>query len=1147
MYQNYRDRDGFRRHRLYEGPCFFDKPSVTGTAFDWIFAGLVSLILHGNAWGLITGLDGYGFPTGIEWIPPEHVWVENDQKQPMNPLRTKVFVYGREMSWTWLDGKPPELFHVRAFTLPGRLEGLSLLRAFALTIMAGQEAQRYGTDWYRAGGFPPGTFRNKEIEIDPDQAAQIRAMLVASLRRREPLVYGRDWDYCCDAETEMLTRSGWKRHDQVAEGDECLSLNPQTGLSEWQPVSHLYTFDGPHDVIEMSSSSHSSVTTGRHRWPVVKRKTGAVGWTTTETMARDDRVVRAAPVVAPAEAKWADSLVELVAWLWTEGRIRPSGMAEIEQSWRVSPDNVARIRAALTDLLGAPAASLRPKSARMSWREDRHGGLTRFRLGAGAGKLLAVHAPGRVVRTSWLAELTRAQLELFIQVSVDADGGHRPNGARRITQGSRERLEAFQVACALAGYAGSIREARPGTWALEVDASTRCAPAQPEGKHAYSFNGIVWCPVTRHANWLARRRGTTYFTGNTPVTVPPSEAQFLDAMQLNACIIPGTKLMLADGALTRADAISAGDEIVSWDGTRLTRGIVSGVASMPPRPTLRVQTQCGRELVTTLNHPYWASHRPRAPGGRYSGTLDGNARWTRADELKAGDYVRVALDWDGGGNLDPETAWALGALTGDGGLTTPTIKFTSKDPELVDRLGDWCQAHGGGLKRVGNPGRPYDYRINPGPGAGPRPSRLRRELREWGVLGLGAESKRVPQCVMAGGLKAQAAFLSGYLDTDGTVVAETRPQPIVSWASVSRELLEDCQHLLMLLGVQSTVRFHEGAHDRMVTGRLRHARDIWTLIVCGRANVARLAGLLEPSHPVKAARLAAWRATEGRVNGARSDVRWTRVTAVEDAGVQVTLGIEVAGTHAHVTGGIVTHNTQIAALLNLPPDRLGGKKGDSLSYANQQDSQLQILEALRPWLVRLEHAFSDLLPRNRFVRFYTDALLKTDLATRVKIYETQRNIGLRTVDEIRELEDLPPFPGSVGDEPMPLQLMTALGQRAGALPKSMEQQVVFLMDRASDELVRLSKEHPELVAPPSGPPAQSPLAYAASMIAAHARSLAGDPGRGWDDDSLFLRQLGDRAMATMSPEYVGAWIPDPRDHFPAGASTGGADLGLCPQ
>jgi HK97 family phage portal protein len=182
-------RNGPDGHAVrWHGPTLFDHPSVDGTLFDWLFTMMTSLVLQGNAWGFITGRDGYGFPTGIEWIPPDDVSVQDDEMQPWNPLRTRIYVYGRLM-------KRDELFHVKAFSLAGRLEGISLLRAFALTILSGLEAQRYGTDWYRAGGFPPGTFQNSEIEIDADQAEEIRSMLTATIRRREPLVYGRDWDY----------------------------------------------------------------------------------------------------------------------------------------------------------------------------------------------------------------------------------------------------------------------------------------------------------------------------------------------------------------------------------------------------------------------------------------------------------------------------------------------------------------------------------------------------------------------------------------------------------------------------------------------------------------------------------------------------------------------------------------------------------------------------------------------------------------------------------------------------------------------------------------------------------------------------------------------------------------------------------------
>ena len=172
----------------YYGPSILDAPSAAGTIYDWLFTAMTSLVLQGNAWGYITGRDGYGYPTGIEWLPPQDVWVQDDEMQPWNPLRARIYAYGRLMDRS-------ELFHIRAFSLAGRTEGISLLRAFAMTIFAGLEAQRYGTDWYASGGFPPGTFQNQEIEIDDAQAEEIRAMLVSTMQRRQPLVYGRDWDY----------------------------------------------------------------------------------------------------------------------------------------------------------------------------------------------------------------------------------------------------------------------------------------------------------------------------------------------------------------------------------------------------------------------------------------------------------------------------------------------------------------------------------------------------------------------------------------------------------------------------------------------------------------------------------------------------------------------------------------------------------------------------------------------------------------------------------------------------------------------------------------------------------------------------------------------------------------------------------------
>jgi HK97 family phage portal protein len=185
--QQYRKVGGGKPVKLATSPLL-DNPSAYGTIYDWLHQAMVSLVLHGNAWGFITGRDGYGYPTSIEWLPPERVTVQDDEQQPWNPMRAKVYFYGRVMS-------RDEIFHIRAFSVPGKLAGLSPLQLFISLIGSGQDALEYGASWYRAGGWPPGTFQNSETEVEPDQADEIRRRLTNSIKRREPLVYGRDWDY----------------------------------------------------------------------------------------------------------------------------------------------------------------------------------------------------------------------------------------------------------------------------------------------------------------------------------------------------------------------------------------------------------------------------------------------------------------------------------------------------------------------------------------------------------------------------------------------------------------------------------------------------------------------------------------------------------------------------------------------------------------------------------------------------------------------------------------------------------------------------------------------------------------------------------------------------------------------------------------
>jgi hypothetical protein len=374
-------------------------------------------------------------------------------------------------------------------------------------------------------------------------------LLVASIGT--DAVSGTVAPYCVDEETEILTADGWKTVHDLRPGDEALTYNHGTGMSEWQPVLEVCVFPAEQrELIRMHGRGHSSLTTPDHRWPVMRRwhmheghGPGAYGerraWATTETLKLGDRIPIAAYCAdLPAEAKYTDAFVELMAWFWTEGHIRPSGAVTLVQSTK-NADNVERIHGVLRKLFGEPVdrigngdlerdwrgrtTSVRRADAIPRWRWYMDGDKVRWQLNVIAGDLLTFHAPGKVVDRSFLRSLTQAQLDLFIDVSMRADNC----GPTRLGQKSREMAEAFQFAAILAGRATSLlprdykRDGRR-MWQVTMRRDHRwIAPVNAaRGKGGFAIervihDGIVWCPRTPNQTWYARRNGQCYFTGNT--------------------------------------------------------------------------------------------------------------------------------------------------------------------------------------------------------------------------------------------------------------------------------------------------------------------------------------------------------------------------------------------------------------------------------------------------------------------------------------------------------------------------------------------------------------------------------------------------------------------------------------------------------
>lgn len=314
-----------------------------------------------------------------------------------------------------------------------------------------------------------------------------------------------DWGFCVDTETEILTQRGWLTHDQLTVDDYALTQNPKTGVAEWQQVQGVHRFNGTFDMRSMEHSQHSSFSTSNHRWLVQNGRGSEWKFKETDQVTRSDFIASALPCTnVPEVPKYSDAFVELVAWYWTEGSRGDFSAPRIWQSQIANPDNCARIRAVLQAVVGDAWAEVNHKSGCQMFRGRKIFG----------DMLLEVMDREKVVTSAFIASLTKAQLQLFIDVSLLADGWTTSDGSRLIAQKELDRIHPLQMACALLGIATTVKQQKNDQWNLTLLSRSQTYPKYKQTVDVV-YQGTVWCPTTPNGTWYARRRGTTYFTGNT--------------------------------------------------------------------------------------------------------------------------------------------------------------------------------------------------------------------------------------------------------------------------------------------------------------------------------------------------------------------------------------------------------------------------------------------------------------------------------------------------------------------------------------------------------------------------------------------------------------------------------------------------------
>jgi HK97 family phage portal protein len=178
----YRDLGEGVRDRVKSQPKLVTAPAPFGGRIAWVHQAMSSLLLRGNATGVVLASDSSGTPSTVAWQHPDCVRVDESQYLP------RFFVREVEV--------PAEsIVHIPAYVLPGSIVGLSPLRLFKMQFEAGMQAQKFGLDWYRNGTAPTGKLRNTEQVVSAKEAAKVKARFKEAVRDGDLFVTGSDWDY----------------------------------------------------------------------------------------------------------------------------------------------------------------------------------------------------------------------------------------------------------------------------------------------------------------------------------------------------------------------------------------------------------------------------------------------------------------------------------------------------------------------------------------------------------------------------------------------------------------------------------------------------------------------------------------------------------------------------------------------------------------------------------------------------------------------------------------------------------------------------------------------------------------------------------------------------------------------------------------
>lgn len=320
--------------------------------------------------------------------------------------------------------------------------------------------------------------------------------------------------HCLSDDTELLTKNGWKKYNEIVDGDIVLTKNIVTGIDSWEKIDNLYTADYKGTMINIKSRFLDKLITPEHR-VIVKNKKHKEGEDLYHLFPFSDipTLIREVPVVSNISESGlneTDDIIKLMVWIAADGSIETKSIGVCFRF--VKQRKVDSLSALLT------------KMGILFTHHMRKSGVQTIRISMNEPiwKDTLMHYFGTEEKRlpEQLSKCNERQANVILNEYAITDGNYCKNDhVIQISSSKEVEIDLLQllffknnIFCKkspkkdLGGHHYLFINTNRKNTSFNKDVNTK----------KINYEGIVWCISVKNENFVIRRNGNICFTGNSP-------------------------------------------------------------------------------------------------------------------------------------------------------------------------------------------------------------------------------------------------------------------------------------------------------------------------------------------------------------------------------------------------------------------------------------------------------------------------------------------------------------------------------------------------------------------------------------------------------------------------------------------------------